>query len=391
MGREQNRLTGIRIEPQGVGAEQARLDRTVLLMTIALWAVHFGILIGRSAATGTLTGLDITLVRVGVALAGMASTFGLYALLRRRMLSALRRFFIAALLSLPISLILAFLNETSWLLVTDYYGRAYGTSPAGVLSNPSPFVSETVFTAATFIWIYVCWCALSVGSVSAAEVRERDRLLASAEAATHEAQLMALRFQLNPHFLFNTLNTLSGLVALDRKDAAESMFLNLSQLLRHSLSGEPSQLTTLAEEVELQLRYLDIEKVRFAERLQIQVAIAPGCEAALVPPFLLQPLVENAIKHGVAPSEAPVTVTIRAMPAGSHLVVAVENGGSPGGRSPEPDGFGIGLANVRKRLAALYGDDAALECARRPDGGWRNHLRIPWREAPNDARIACRR
>ena len=367
--------------------EYRRLDRDVLLMTAVLWLAHFGILATRSEALGMHDGLQAASVRLLVSLLGAASTVALYLLLRRRRMRPMVRFATAVAICVPLSLLLAAVNECTWLLFTPYYWEKYGLRFNDLFGPRGPTIlKEMVFTAVFYIWVYVSWCALYVGAVVAAELRDRDSRLAIAEGAAHQAQLMALRFQLNPHFLFNTLNTLSGLIALDRKKQAEEVVLNLSEFLRYSLAGEPEQLVTLAKEIEAQRMYLDIERVRFADRLKVRFDIEPGCEEAFVPAFLLQPLIENAIKHAVAPSEQPVSLIVGAERKEDKLVLRVENSASTDPPATRCSGFGIGLANVRKRLEAMFGASARFEAAPTAAKGWVNLIELPWMERPSDAR-----
>ena len=367
--------------------ELKRLDRGVLLMTGVLWAAEWGIVTSRAQATGIISGGGPALVRLSIAALGLGSTMMLYWLLRRQRIRAPFLFVVALLLCVPLSIVLGFLNELTWLYTTDYYQQAYHLPAAELLSQkPEIILHETIFTATTFIWVYTSWCALYVGSVVASELRDRETRLATAEAAAQEARLLALRVQLNPHFLFNTLNTLSGLIALDRKPAAETVLMNLSNLLRHSLSGTPDQLIPLTEEIAIQAIYLEIESIRFADRLAIDIETPPRCARALVPPLLLQPLIENAIKHGVACSARKVTLTVRAHREADSLRIVIANSAPSEAPRAGAAGFGIGLSNVRKRLAALYGERAQLESVAAAEGGWTNVIRLPWLEQAQDAR-----
>jgi hypothetical protein len=373
--------------PDGL-KELRRLDRDILMMTAILWTAHFGILVTRAEVLDISTGVTAASIRFLAALLGALSTLCVYALLRRRPMGSLRRFAVAVALCAPMCMLVGIFTQFAWMLTTMPLGGGKLSLMVVDLfaANDRMLFREMGFTAVFFIWVYVAWCALYAGSVAAAELRDRDSRLAIAEGAAHQAQLMALRFQLNPHFLFNTLNTLSGLIALDRKGQAEKVVLNLSEFLRYSLAGEPEQLVTLAKELEGQRMYLDIERVRFADRLRVRFEIDSECEHALVPAFLLQPLIENAIKHAVAPSEQPVTLIVAAERRDGQLLIRIENSASTDPPAGEVQGFGIGLANVRKRLGALFADGAGLEASRTGAEGWINLVRLPWMEGPADAR-----
>jgi two-component system LytT family sensor kinase len=229
----------------------------------------------------------------------------------------------------------------------------------------------------TWYFFFAAWASFYLAMSSAAQLRSAERRALRAERDAQAAQLKALRYQVNPHFLFNTLNSLSSLVMARREEEAETMIVNLSTFFRSSLAIDPADDITLAREIEFQRLYLDIEKVRFPRRLEVQTHIPKGLEAARVPPLILQPLVENAIKHGVARSARPVTLTIAAREEDARLVLSVENDGRGGDGTSTPDGTGVGLTNVCERLAARFG--AGAECAHGPlpGGGYRVTITMP--------------
>ena len=188
----------------------------------------------------------------------------------------------------------------------------------------------------------------------------KERQLIDAESAAQQAQLAALRYQLNPHFLFNTLNSISALIVTRRNSDAEEMTDKLSHFLRASLNTDPGEMVPLEEELALTEEYLDIEGVRFGDRLNVSIQCSPDAGAALVPSFLVQPLVENAIKHGVAPSREPVEIAISAEIEGRDLCIRVENDSVPLVHEARSGRTGVGLVNVRRRLEAVYGKKATL-------------------------------
>ena len=203
---------------------------------------------------------------------------------------------------------------------------------------------------------------------------QRERY--EAKLAEETARLEALRYQLNPHFLFNTLNSLSSLVMTGRGQAAEKMIQALSSFYRRSLAEDPTGDVALDQEVALQRAYLEIESARFPDRLVTSFEIPQELETASVPGMILQPLVENAVKYAVAPTRKPVTVTIAARQEDGCLVIAVTDNG-PGARKDPKPGFGIGLANVRDRLEARYGAEASLTAGPAETGGWHAVIRLP--------------
>ena len=218
-----------------------------------------------------------------------------------------------------------------------------------------------------------------VGMSSAGRLRDAERRAAEFERLAQSAQLRALRYQINPHFLFNTLNSLSSLIMARRPEEAEAMILSLSAFFRSTLAIDPTEDVTLAEEIALQRLYLDIEQTRFPERLRVKVIVPADLEKARVPALLLQPIVENAIKYGVARAKGRVTVVIGAERAGvDRLRLVVDNdGGDSSGEAADCRGTGVGLVNVCERLKARFGAAAACQFGPRPGGGFRVTLTMP--------------
>jgi LytS/YehU family sensor histidine kinase len=239
-----------------------------------------------------------------------------------------------------------------------------------VLTDPARFL----YTAMYWFWFYFCWTTAYLALSYSITVQEQERHTAELAVMAQEAQNRALRYQINPHFLFNTLNAIAALVR-DAPAKAEEMVVRLSDFFRRSLAINPMEDVTLAQEVDLQRLYLDIERTRFPDRLRFEVALADGVADARVPALLLQPLVENAVKHGVARAEGPTCIRIAARLHGAVLEVVVENDArSPGAGS---SGEKVGLRNVAERLRSRFGDAADLVSGPIAEGGFRNTLRIP--------------
>ena len=216
--------------------------------------------------------------------------------------------------------------------------------------------------------------------------REREVRAIGLEKLVAQARLQALRSQLNPHFLFNTLNSISSLMHKD-VEAADRMIVRLSELLRLALESVETQEVPLRDELEFLRRYLEIEQIRFGARLQVSFDIPADTLEVPVPNLLLQPLVENAIKHGVAPRKQPGRVEITARRDGSHLTVLVrDNGPGPGQGT---SGAGVGLANTRARLEHLYGDRHRFESGPAAEGGFEVRLQVPIM-MPQAAGAGCR-
>jgi len=233
----------------------------------------------------------------------------------------------------------------------------------------------------TWYFLLAAWCAFFIAMTQQHRTRVTERRLAEAETAAHAAQVRALRYQVNPHFLFNTLNSLSSLVMSGRSDRAEEMLMALSTFFRTSLSMDPSLDVSLAEEIALQRLYLDIEQVRFPDRLEVNIDIPDDLMEARVPALILQPLVENAIKYGVSASTARVELAIRARQLdGGRMQLDVTNRaiGAKTKKTPSPthEGTGVGLANVSQRLQAHFGSKADVRYGPVP-GGYEVSLAMP--------------
>ena len=222
-----------------------------------------------------------------------------------------------------------------------------------------------------------------------AESAQRQEALRRIKAETEakEAQMHLLRYQLNPHFLFNTLNSVSALVTSGRADDANRMLLNLSTFLRFSLEQERVSMTTLREEITALELYLDIEKVRFSDRLKLILQIAPEAYRCNVPSLLLQPLVENAVKYAISKSETGGVIQIAASTNGSALNISVEDSGADSGAMEDREssssaaaGIGLGLQNIRERLETVFGSLAYCRSTTSPLGGMRIEVCIPAEE-----------
>ena len=211
--------------------------------------------------------------------------------------------------------------------------------------------------------------------------KERERRGLELQASLAQARLQALRMQMNPHFLFNTLNSIASLVQEDGKKA-EEMITALSELLRLTLRSTDRQEVTVREEVQFLERYLQIEKTRFGERLLIERDIDPDTLNGLVPILILQPLVENAVKHGIETQIAPGRIRLEIRREGDQLTFTVTDNGR--GPAPSANGElreGIGLGNTRSRLKELYGDHSQMKIGFGPGAGFTAHIQIPWRLA----------
>ncbi len=252
------------------------------------------------------------------------------------------------------------------------------------------------------------WSALYYAINFFIQVEEQNDQLIRLENQATTAQLAMLRYQLNPHFLFNTLNSISTLVLLKQTEPANAMLSRLSSFLRYTLVNEPSARVTVAQEIETLKLYLDIERMRFEERLRTTFNIEPATLNAMLPSLLLQPLVENAIKYAVTPQESGAEITISAQVDGHNLRIMVSDTG-PGLQSKttenrisgvtfdggQPVSTGVGLANIRDRLSQAYGENHRFETIEPEQGGFGVLIEIPFErretaeEAPPPPRLAA--
>ncbi len=251
------------------------------------------------------------------------------------------------------------------------------------------------------IMIFLCWAAFYHGIKYyqllqseheallhfAAENKEEQLKRSRAETFAQEAQLKMLRYQLNPHFLFNTLNAISALVVSRSSANANTMIMQLSNFLRYSLENDPIKRVTLEEEVRAVRLYLDIEKTRFADRLELEFDVDPAAHGIKIPSLLLQPLVENAIKYAIAPAEKGGKISVFSKLDGEHLVIEVKDTGAgiEGDHHSMVSGPGIGLKNTVDRLSAFYGDNYVFELRGPNASGMTIYIRLPLEKQTADS------
>ena len=372
--------------PNDDGIEE-RDDRRVLWPMIALfWVVNVGLTTVQVYLSARARGVFPDLIAVlGFMLWGYLVWFAciplIVGVLTRRFRFERGRWHVSLPVHLLASVIIAAATQVVDTLVMQH---AVPTRPflATFIALATTWMLWAVFT----YWFFVV-LVLAVRHHTAASARQiRATQLAAAAAS---AQLTVLRTQLHPHFLFNALNSISSLI-FDQPDRAQKMLAQLGELLRATLSEGSAGAWTLRRELELLERYTAIERVRFGDRLRVDVDCEPETLDAVVPTLLLQPLVENAILHGIQPSMYGGTVRIGARRTARWLELEVDDDGMG---LPAHDGNGrrerIGLSNSRERLAMQFGDDQALGIASRDPSGTRVSIRIPWSTA--EARDGARR
>jgi two-component system LytT family sensor kinase len=257
--------------------------------------------------------------------------------------------------------------------------RTFAGPDAEKLTLANVFVRKNMITGGLF-WIvpWSLWAAALLAMLHNIESRRRERRLATAQREAHEAQVRALRYQVNPHFLYNTLSSVSTLILEGQSAVAERMVMQLSAFFRASLAQDPFHDVRLADELELQRLYLEIEKMRFADSLSVEYDIPANLSDALVPSLILQPLVENSIKHGLQEAGKVTTLSLSARAVRDRLVLEVADDGPANVTS---GGTGVGLRNVERRLRTRFGADCRFRATAFHEGGFRVRMELPLRFA----------
>lgn len=384
---------------------------------VGLWLCYFVLITLRGSVVGLEMQVEMMWRRAIVSLAGIVITFGLYFIVRlfeRRTLGL--KIAVALIAALPASLLIAYTNHIMFAPIEDKMVKEMGKKQGAniyrdeagnllidVPSRRTVGIDEDSAEAngqedqATFVlapaptgidrlrqvtdiaigryFLLLAWAALYLAMFAGAQAREAERRGERFRSAAKAAELRSLRYQVNPHFLFNTLNSLSALVMTGKADRAEQMIQTISRFYRHSLADDSTGDVSLEDEIDLQEHYLEIESVRFPERLKTKVDLPSELGGYQVPGMILQPLVENSVKYGVSTSRDPVTITIAAREEYGRLVLTVSDDG-PGKAQGGTNGFGIGLANVRDRLVARFGKEASITSGATLDG-YETELRMP--------------
>ncbi len=315
--------------------------------------------------------------RAAATLIGALVTFLIYLIMRWVARSSLtKKAVLAGLLCLPAAMLFASFNYYIFYVFAPLDSMMSNWDSEG-MSAFEMAVKSVLESAVSWYFLFAAWSAFYVAMSYARELRAADMRASLFAREAQEAQLRALRYQINPHFLFNTLNSLSSLVLTQRTETAERMLMNLSTFFRATLSADPTADVPLAEEIKLQRLYLDIEQIRFPERLTVEIDVPETLLDACVPVLILQPIVENAVKYGVAKSRKPVAVRLTAYEEAGRLHIKVKDDGEAGEAEASESGTGVGLANVRERLTARYGAMAGVLHGVDPDGGYTVHLYMP--------------
>ncbi|ODT01075.1 MAG: histidine kinase [Erythrobacter sp. SCN 62-14] len=391
--------------------------RTVLLSMVALWATYFLLVSIRGLVMDFGLQYELAWRRGLVSVIGVGLTIVLWLLLRlfdRKTLAV--KIGAATVLAMPVAMVIGQINQWVFEDIQQRQEQAYAQkynlnlrrdeagnllvdvpvrriSPAQDNSQPTEEVvgQESVIIApadaqADFwrrflevalgrYFLLLAWATTYFALLAGVQAREAERREEQFRSAAKAAELRSLRYQVNPHFLFNTLNSLSALVMTGKADRAEAMIQTMSRFYRHSLADELTNDVALRDEFDLQRLYLDIEAVRFPDRLRCVFDLPPALADARVPGMILQPLVENSVKYAVSAVTRPVTITVSAREELGELVITVSDDG-PGLPKGSEHGLGIGLANVRDRLQARFGPSVGFASGA-ANGGYRTEIRIP--------------
>ncbi len=251
------------------------------------------------------------------------------------------------------------------------------------------FVSFAAYELSINLLAYSAIVGITYATDFYRRYKERELVASQALAQLSQAQLRALRMQLNPHFLFNTMNTIAMLVRKQESDEAVRTIAGLSDLLRYVLEDTRTHEVPLRQELEFVERYLAIERIRFADRLKVNVDAEPDTLDGHIPNLLLQPIVENAIHHGIASRAAASLIEVTARKVGDMLVLSVRDDGPGLAGRDEDRGDGVGLGNTRARLARLYGEVQSLELADSPSQGAVVTITLPFHTEPVTAAITA--
>ena len=373
-------LTGGMDRSLSAGETRRLPDLGIALKSIlAFWLLYIALITARALVVQFPNFWEMMTRRAIAALAGCAITFLIYLVMRLVSARSLAvKALVAGILCLPASMLFAAFN----------YFIFYVYAPLDAAKNDSSMQGMSAFEmlwrsvlegALSWYFLFAAWAAFYVAMSYAKQLRAADRHSAMLAREAQEAQLRALRYQINPHFLFNTLNSLSSLILSRKTDTAERMLMNLSTFFRATLSADPTADVDLDEEIRLQRLYLDIEQIRFPDRLNVEVDVPDALLTVRVPVLILQPIVENAVKYGVAKSKKPVTVSICAYEEAGRLHIKVKDDGDSIVLPDDEEGgsTGVGIRNVCDRLNTRYGPRAGCLAGPDPDGGYTVQLYMP--------------
>ena len=338
--------------------------RAATLLTLTFWATSYLLATLTLYLSGNPYWVAISAMRILSTLLGLVCCYLIHLLLRNRRLTTTKSRMIALALVAPV------LAEIfAW---ANYFAGA-AVDPAASLSRFN--WPDAIRTILFWTWFFLAWAGLYLALMYGFDVNEEQRRSAELRERAHIAQLRALHSQINPHFLFNSLNSVSALILEKDSEKADEMVIKLARFLRLGLAADPTRKIPLELEIELQRTYLEIEQLRFPD-LVVDFMMDEALKSALVPSLILQPIIENAVKYGVADAPPPARISVSAQADSITLVLEVVDSGK--GRGSPAAGAGIGLANVRERLILLYGADrSSLTAERDSKGQFRVEIALP--------------
>lgn len=363
--------------PMEFGAAESRAEddgrfrRIATLLIAGFWSlqcVYFSV--DNYFRAPSFEGWDHIGARAIVSFCGALISFGILAVLRRCIgMSFVKRTLFALALAYGGAAIHALVNWAVFVVITGPYA---GGGPFDTFVDGGFPLLVYLFS-----WAYLAITVLLLSLTYGEELVRRERRIAQLTVDADRARLSALRYQLSPHFLFNSLNSAASLVSAERNREAELMLENLADFLRATLKHDAEGDINLRDEIKLQSLYLDVERVRFPHRLRVETDVPKHLLDALVPSLITQPLIENSVKHALASSADPVKVKIAASEEGEQLRIEVSDSGGDGAAAPGE--HGVGLRNVANRLRLHFGDAASFECGPVKAGGFRSVMILPLR------------
>jgi two-component system LytT family sensor kinase len=338
--------------------------RAALWLTLVFWGATYLLSALAIYLSGNPQWSAIVATRIATTLLGLGFCYLIHLLLKNRRLTTTKARMIALALVVPV------LAEIfAW---ANFFAQQ-AVDPSQNLQNFN--WSDAIRTILFWTWCFLAWAGLYLALMYGFDVNEEQRRSAELRERAHIAQLRALHSQINPHFLFNSLNSVSALILDKDTEKAEEMVVKLARFLRLGLAADPTQKIPLDLEIELQRSYLEIEQARYPD-LSVHVSMPEPLKGALVPSLILQPIVENAIKYGVAAAPPNAVISIEARAEGGALLLEVTDSGK--GSSPQSGGSGIGLANVRQRIALIYGESlSGLSAGHDSEGRFRVEVALP--------------
>ena len=337
--------------------------RAIAWLTVAFWLSNLLLLNLGTLLSGNPHMAPIMAMRALAMLFGLLLCYLIHRVLNLPSLTSWRRRIIALALMAPIAA-----ESFAWV---NFF--------AIMFADPSVRLSDFTWTGAVntisfFTWFFLAWAGVYLALLYSYDVQEERFRSSELQAQAHAAQLRALHSQINPHFLFNSLNSVSALILDGKTGDADAMIAKLSQFLRMGLAVDPTARIQLSREMALQRAYLDLERLRYPD-LGVTIAVPAELETALVPSLILQPIIENAVKHGVAASPPPIGIAVTATEDDGRLSIEIRDNGTRGDGSPK--GAGIGLRHVGERLRLLYGDQGLMTHGLIPGGGYKVRILIP--------------